>query len=475
MAGDPRDDPRAHDLLSADPGVVSSLVGKLQTVAMQAQSTADGLHGAAGDATWTGSAATAFRQGLGKLPGDLGKVTSSYQEAGGALDTYEGELSSLQPAFQRVVSQLGSADTQLANAHTSLSNAQSALTAAQSKLTAAAVSKPLSPLPSVPINSPLISAVSGASSSVGNAQGEIAALSARGFQILDEFESARNAAKGRLSSASQVPPHRSFWDSVFHDVGDVLSGIGHFAAEAGEGIFNSVTGTLGALENFANDPTLANFGKLASDAAVDASIVALAATAPEALGLVGAAEAGADGAAEEGASLLTRAATGLSNAGEPAATVTKLAVTGNAGADLAQGHYADAGVDAVFMAIPDGDAVADHLGVGEQQAEEAATQVDHLDTFSWLSEHGFTPSEALPLMSEGEVDTAIHNITDLSNPDDIAAARQSLSATATSAARTAARVGAPVAFAIDGGEGQAQTSAQAKIGHLLHPQPSQCP
>ena len=37
----------------------------------------------------------------------------------------------------------------------------------------------------------------------------------------------------------------------------MLSGIGHFAAEAGEGIFNSVTGTLGALENFANDPTLA--------------------------------------------------------------------------------------------------------------------------------------------------------------------------------------------------------------------------
>jgi hypothetical protein len=247
MAGDPRNDPRAHDLLGADPGVVSSLVGMFRTVAMQAQSTADGLHGAASDATWTGSAASAFRQGVGQLPADLNKVTSSYQEAAGALAAYEGELSSLKPAFQSIVSQLGSANGALANAQSSLSSAQSELSTAQSKLTAAAVTHPLAanPLPAVPLSSPLHTAVNAASSAVGNAQGEISALSARGFSILDEFESARNAAKGRVSSASHIPPHRSFWDSVFHDIGNGLSAFGHFVAGIGVGIWNSVTGRLG--------------------------------------------------------------------------------------------------------------------------------------------------------------------------------------------------------------------------------------
>ena len=298
MSADPRNDPRADDLLSADPGVVSTLASTFRTVAMQAQGAADGLRGAQGDATWTGPAATAFRQGVGKLPGDLGKATSSYQEAGDALTVYEGELSSLQPAFRSVVSQLGSADAQLAGAQSNLSFAQSALGAAQAKLTQSAINHPLSPLQSVPANSPLVSAVGTANAAVSNAQGNIDGLSARGFHILDEFDTARNAAKGKVDSASQVPPQPGFWDSLFHDVGNFLGGAVHFVEGIGAGIWNSVTGTVSAFENFVNHPSLATFGQLASDVTVDAGIVLLAATAPEALGLVGGAEVLAEGAAE---------------------------------------------------------------------------------------------------------------------------------------------------------------------------------
>jgi hypothetical protein len=473
MAGDPRNDPRAHDLLGADPGVVSSLVGMFRTVAMQAQSTADGLHGAASDATWTGSAASAFRQGVGQLPADLNKVTSSYQEAAGALAAYEGELSSLKPAFQSIVSQLGSADGALANAKSSLSNAQSELNTAQSKLTATAMTHPLAanPLPAVPLSSPLHTAVNAASSAVGNAQGEISALSARGFSILDEFESARNAAEGRVSSASHIPPHRSFWDSVFHDIGNGLSAFGHFVAGIGVGIWNSVTGTVGAFEDFVNDPTLANFGKLASDVAVDASIVLLAAAAPEALGLVGAAEVAGEGAAEEGVTLAARLAT----LGKGADGVAKGAVGLKALTDLGQGHYAQAGIDGVFIALPGGDSLANAAHVGDAAAEEAVSASEAVQTYKFFADHGVPPDLALALMSDGEVDAVLPRVSDLSSKADIGAAARSTAAQAVKAARVAATVGRPVAFAADSVKDKVQEITTSRVDQLLHPEPSTCP
>jgi hypothetical protein len=444
-----------------------------RTVAMQAQSTADGLHGAANDATWTGSAASAFRQGVGQLPGDLNKVTSSYQEAADALAAYEGELSSLKPAFQSVVSQLGSADGALANAQSSLSSAQSELNTAQSKLTAAAMTKPLAanPLPTVPLTSPLHTAVNAASSAVGNAQGEISALSARGFSILDEFESTRNAAKGRVSSASHIPPHRSFWDSVFHDIGNGLSAFGHFVEGIGVGIWNSVTGTVGAFENFVNDPTLANFGKLASDVAVDASIVVLAAAAPEALGLVGAAEVASEGAAEGGVTLAARLAT----LGNGADGVAKGAVGLKALTDLGQGHYAEAGVDGVFIALPGGDSVANAAHVGDAAAEDAASVSEAAKTLQFWNDHGVETPLALALMSNGEVESVLPVVNDLSSTSDIAAAVKSTGAQAVRSARIAATVGRPVAFAADSVKDKVHEITTSRADQLLHPEASACP
>jgi citrate lyase alpha subunit len=145
-------------------------------------------------------------------------------------------------------------------------------------------------------------------------------------------------------------------------------------------------------------------------------------------------------------------------------------------ADLAQGHYADAGIDAAFQAVPGGDDVADDLGVGGKQAEAAASDSEAMKTYSTLTEGwGFTPGEAFSLMSDHEVDVVLHNLTNIDNPDEIAAAGKSLAGKAASTAKTAARVGAPVAFAVDSGEGQAQASAQAKAAQILHPQPATCP
>lgn len=472
---DPRQDPRAHDLLSADLGVVGALGGMLRSIATQAQSSAAGLRGAAGDASWTGTAADAFRSGVGKLPGDLDNVTRSYQEAADALTAYEGELSTLQPAFQSLVSQLGTASATLANAQTSLNGAQQSLSAASAKLTPAAFANPLAPLPSVPANSPLRAAVSSANTAVNNAQGEVDGLSARGFHILDEFQTARNTAKGHVDSAGHMPPHRSFWDSVFHDVGSFMGGALHFVEDIGVGIWNSVTGTVGAFENFVNHPSLESFGKLAADVAVDAGIVVLAASAPEALGLLGAealAEGGAEVATEEGVSLAARVA----SMGEPAANVLKVAGYAGSADDLLQGHYANAALDAVFANVPSGDDIANDLGVGEEQAKAAEAASEAMKTYSAFTGYGFTPGEALSLMTDGEVASVLGNLTNLDDAGEIAAATQRTSSAAASAARTAARVGAPVAFAIDSATDHVHDLANEKLATILHGEPaSACP
>ncbi|HWF73829.1 MAG TPA: hypothetical protein VG186_10825 [Solirubrobacteraceae bacterium] len=469
MAGDPRNDPRAHDLLSADPGVVSGLAGMFRTVATQAQSTADGLRGADGDATWTGQAATAFRQGLGKLPGDLGKVTSSYQEAADAMNAYEGELSTLQHSFQGVAARLASADAHLASMQSSLTGAQNALNQAQAKLTTSAMLGPLKPLPSVPANSPLIANVGAATSAVGNAQSDIAGLSAQGFRILDAFDSARNAAKGRVSSASHVPPHRSFWDSAWHDLGNWMSDAGHFLVSVGKGILDSVTGTVGAFENFVNHPTLANFGELAKDVAVDASIVVLAASAPEALGLIGAAEAAGSITAEEGAAIAARMAT----MGVRATTVAQAFTAAKAGTDFAQQHYVNGVIDVAAMAAPSGDKIASWLRVGDQQAENAAATAEALKNFQEMRVGmGLPPDLSLALMSEKGLDPVLQNINNLSDVGEIQRVTNQAVATAASKAHIAAAVGAPVAFSIDGVKDKAAELAQAKAAQMLHAEQS---
>jgi len=372
------DDQRAKDLLAADPSVVNGLVVGFRQVAVQAQTTADGLHGAAGDADWTGTAADAFRSGLGKLPGDLAKVTSSYQEAGDALDTFEGSLSSLKPAFQSIVSQLQSAQIQLTNAQNQLTSAQNSLSTAQSKALAQSVTTPLAPLKGVPLTSPLHTAVDAASGAVSNMQGEMAGLTSQGFNLLDEFDSARSAAQGRVSSASHVPPHRSFWDSFFHDVGNVMGFI-----------FKPILNLPSAIADFAEHPSLSTFGKLAEDVGGTALIVATALApfaAPEliaadaaeegtAAGAEGVADAATDAATDESAEAASKGLT-LQQVVDGANTVSKgagyVSGTTNVAEDIEHGNLAEAEFDAEMMALP---GAADSAGIGDQEVKEAESTV----------------------------------------------------------------------------------------------------
>src|ERR1700727_1714150 len=114
--GDPLSDPRARQLLNADPGEVASLASQFRNVANQAERSAAALRGAHGDGTWTGSAADAFWTPLGKLPGALDKVHQSYPEVAQPLDAYEAELGPLQSQFRALSEQLPSARNSMGTA-----------------------------------------------------------------------------------------------------------------------------------------------------------------------------------------------------------------------------------------------------------------------------------------------------------------------------------------------------------------------
>ena len=453
MGGDLRGDSRTNELLTADPGLCG-LAGMLQRVAELAQNTSDGLRGTASEGIWSGSAADAFRQGVGKLPGDLAKVTASYQEAGDALNVYVGELNRLQPEFRNILSQLDGAQSHLSSVQSQLTSAQSAQT------------------PSVPLSSPLHTTVNAANGAVQNAQAELDGITARGLRLLDEFDTARVAAKGRVSHASHVPPHRSFWDHVFHDVGNWLGDVGHFVVDTGKGIFDSVTGTWGALQAFANDPSLANFGKLASDLAVDASIVVLIAAAPEALGLVGAAEAATEGAAAESVGLAAR----IASMGAPAETVATNAGAAKAAADLLQRHYANFALDELFVNLPTGDNVANAIGAGDHAAEAAATTAENLKMYQGFIDHGVNPSDLTPHLTDGELKSVLDNVSNLGDPASVASATQNATAAAAHAAKTAGRIGAPLAYGADSLKDHGQDKVSEKLKELLHPEPAPaCP
>ena len=263
---DPLSDPRAADLEAADPGEVWALASIFRQVAGEAASTAGGLRGAPQGATWTGTAADAFRTTIGQLPGELDKVQQSYQAVAVGLDGYESELATVKAAFQRLAQQLGSARSGLAGAQGQLSSAQSQLSGALSAPHATAST------PAVQSGQEAVSAASGA---IGRMQGEVGGLESQGFALLDRFQSARDGCTGRVSSACSLAPHQSWWDHAMHDVGNWMRDTGHFLAAVGKGVWNGVTGLPGAVVNFIEHPSWKTFAKLAEDVAITASVVLL--------------------------------------------------------------------------------------------------------------------------------------------------------------------------------------------------------
>ncbi len=162
--GDPIADPRAADLLAAVPDEVGAIAADFRTAAGESHATATGLGAAHQDGTWTGKAADAFRSAIGRLPLQLDRVGAGFSAVAEALTAYGEELSEIRAAFKRTVAELADAESRLGTART-----------------------------------------------VGRAEtadSEIARLTRRAFELLDDFSSAREACRSAVVAAQASAPPR---------------------------------------------------------------------------------------------------------------------------------------------------------------------------------------------------------------------------------------------------------------------------
>ena len=380
---DPLSDPRAHDLLSADPGEVWSLASLFRGVAHQAEGTAAGLRGAQHDATWTGAAADTFRSKVGQLPSELDKVSSSYQQVADALSSYEGQLAGVKADFRRLADQLGTTRSSLNGAQGQLSSAQGTLHSALQAPHATAAT---------PAVQDAHSAVSAASGSVSRLQGDVSNLESRAYALLDHFATLRDNCAGRVLFAASVAPSESFWHHAWHDVSNWMHDAGHFMAAVGKGIWKGVTGLPGAVVDFVEHPSWKTFGKLAEDVAITASVVLLVTGVGEVLLPEEMALASTVGGVADGAEAVSSAAGSAGAAAE----------TGQAANDAVHGRWgqagddlANAGIDYAAGALPSlGDALP-----ASRAAEAAAGSSDALGAYSRSVAEGATPVQALGAMT----------------------------------------------------------------------------
>ena len=394
--GDPLSDPRAGDLLSADPGEVWVLSALFRQVGTEAQGIASALRGAPNEATWTGSAASAFRANVGQLPSQLDKVQQSYEDVAGALSSYESELNDVKPAFQRLAEQLG-------NARSALSGAQGQLATAQGNLTHTLSA------PNAKASTPAVQnahdAVQSASGTVSRLQGDVTGLEAQGFALLDRFQGARDGCQGKVSSACSLAPHESWWDHMMSDVGNWMTDAGHFFKAIGLGIYHGVTGLPGALVDWVEHPSWKTFAKLAEDIAITASVVLLVTGVGEWLlpeeGLLAAGFSAVNGAADAvatGASLDAAGAEGVGAADD--------AIHGNYSA--AKGDLVNMGLDALTtvpgaMGAPElGDALP-----SVRAADAAEEDAGVLKAFDTSVEGGKSWTQSILSMSSEEKSTVL--------------------------------------------------------------------
>jgi uncharacterized protein YukE len=388
---DPLSDPRASDLLSADPGEVWVLAAMFRQVSTESETIAAALRGAPQHATWTGAAASAFRATVGQLPGELDKVQQSYADVAMSLDAYESELSEVKPAFQRLVEQLGNARSALGGAQGQLASAQGHLTTALS----APHAKPTSPAVTSAHD-----AVQTASGSVSRLQGEVGGLEAQGFALLGQFQNARDRCTGKVSSACSLAPRQSWWDHMMSDVGNWMTDTGHFFKAIGLGIYHGVTGLPGALVDWVDHPSWKTFAKLAEDIAITASVVLLVTGVGEWLlpeeGLLAAGLSTANGVAD---AVATGAS--LDAAGAEGGQAADDAIHGNWSG--AEGSLVDGGLD-LLTTLPGamGASSVGDLLPSARAAETAEDDAGVLKAFDDFHDEGKSPAQSLMSMTPEE-------------------------------------------------------------------------
>jgi uncharacterized protein YukE len=191
---DPLNDPRALDLLSADPDEVAALASRFTTAAQESATTGAELSAAKLEADWDGRAAAAFRQSMDRLPGELSRLDGRFTAVSQALSAYETGLAANQSAFALLGDQIVDARGRLRHALAAQTQADAALQRAELE----------------PHRVRLLAAAQQAADQAGDtvtswAQ-EVDTLCARAMRVLDEFEHERDSAQAAIGAAGSGLP-----------------------------------------------------------------------------------------------------------------------------------------------------------------------------------------------------------------------------------------------------------------------------
>ncbi len=234
------------DPAPGDPLAIRDLARRFLTLAHDADHAATSVRGTSGgDAvtTWIGRSGDAFREEIGALPGDLGKVAASYGRAGRALTGYASVLIEAQAQSERALVAGRRAAHQLTGARAELAAATGALRSAPPVAAA-----PLAPLLASPgpvgtgIALPDRDAVAAATRNHAAAQARLAHARASTDAAGDDLgtaqrlaqaardlrEQAEDAAVHALRDASHAGIRNRGW---FHHLTSHLAGSWHTTVE----------------------------------------------------------------------------------------------------------------------------------------------------------------------------------------------------------------------------------------------------
>jgi uncharacterized protein YukE len=386
----------AQNLLASDPDEVAALASAFRTVANQSETAINALQGAHGDLNWTGAAADAFRQQLGKLPGDLAKVHQSYGEVATALDGYGDELGPLRSRFISLQNEFDSLQSSLTTAQGNVTSAQGSLS------TAKQAPKATSSTPAVVTAH---TAVSNAQGAVNRLQDQISGIEHHASTVLTQFDTARSHAVSTVSSAQGLAPEHHWWQSALAAVGNFMSGVGHVAWTLVKQVGKAAEDLPGDVANVILHPlNLHDWAKLGEDAGTVAGAVALVA----AVVVFPADAAGLDAVV-----------TGVEAIGDGAETVGTVAglVKTDADAGLAedgQGSWKTVAFDTVGDVV--GTVKAPGLGDAETDAAHLAGKSKALDQFTDGTESGLSAKAARAALDPQDSKFLTTSLKDLSNP-----------------------------------------------------------
>ncbi|NUR25810.1 MAG: hypothetical protein HOV83_08175 [Catenulispora sp.] len=219
-----------HDPTPGDPWRIKELGKRLQDLGDEAERAARDVRGLAGDPAamnWIGASGDAFRDHIGKFPGQLDKVATSHHLCASALLTFADALDGHQSQADRALVQARPLHDQVKRLQDQLHAANADLTSANKGVDSAHAASTVDPTAvhnAVQSQTNAKNAVDSLNSQLSGPAGQLEALKKLARQAEDLRHSDEDTARSKINAATDagIPP-----DSFWHKVGEIAAAVWH--------------------------------------------------------------------------------------------------------------------------------------------------------------------------------------------------------------------------------------------------------